>query len=111
MAFDPLSPEVTYALKQNIKYPGTSAQATAAITAAQNRMQDAYANTTPPDELGYSVKSRRMYRSSLPPRHVRHGPLTALTIPMVALTPESSERATAKMRLPGTGSPVALGGG
>lgn len=46
MTFDPLSPEVTYALKGNIKYPGTSAQATAAETAAINRMEDAYSGTT-----------------------------------------------------------------
>ena len=46
MAFDPLSPEVTYALKQNIKYPGSSSQATAAEAAAISRMQDAYTGTT-----------------------------------------------------------------
>lgn len=46
MAFDPLSPEVAYALKGNIKYPGTSAQATAAEASAISRMEDAYAGTT-----------------------------------------------------------------
>lgn len=45
-AFDPLSPEVTYAIKGNIKYPGTQAQATAAETAAQSRLNDALSPVT-----------------------------------------------------------------
>lgn len=44
--FDPLSPEVVYALKPNVKYPGTSAQATAAEGVAQSRMNDAYSPAT-----------------------------------------------------------------
>lgn len=43
-AFDPLSPEVTYALKTNIRYPGTATQAAAALTAAQSRLNDALFN-------------------------------------------------------------------
>lgn len=35
-----LSPEVTYALKGNIAYPGTQAQATAAEAKAQSRLND-----------------------------------------------------------------------
>jgi hypothetical protein len=45
-AFDPLSPEVTYAIKGNIKFPGTQAQATAAEGAAQSRLNDALAPVT-----------------------------------------------------------------
>lgn len=40
--FDPLSPEVTYALKGNIKYPGTQVQATADEARAQTRLNDAW---------------------------------------------------------------------
>ncbi len=36
-----LSPDTTYATKENIKYPGTAAQATAAETAADGRIEDA----------------------------------------------------------------------
>jgi hypothetical protein len=36
----PLSPEAAYATQPNIKYPGTAAQATAAETLAQNRLND-----------------------------------------------------------------------
>lgn len=46
MAVDPLSPEVTYAGRTNIKYPGTQAQATAAEALAQSRLNDAYAPIT-----------------------------------------------------------------
>jgi len=42
---------------------------------------------------------------------VRHGPLTALTMPKVALMPESSERPSASARLPGAGSSVAATAG
>ena len=45
MAMESLSPEVAYATKPNIKYPGSSAQAAAAITAATNRFADAFAQT------------------------------------------------------------------
>lgn len=45
-AFDPLSPEVTYAIKGNVKFPGTQVQATAAETAAQSRLNDALAPVT-----------------------------------------------------------------
>lgn len=38
---DPLDPSVVYALKPNIAYPGTSAQATADQTRAQTRLGDA----------------------------------------------------------------------
>jgi hypothetical protein len=40
-----LSPEVAYATKPNVKYPGTAAQATAAVTVAQNRLNDSFAAT------------------------------------------------------------------
>ena len=40
MSILPLSPEAAYLTSVNIKYPGTQAQATAAETAAQNRMND-----------------------------------------------------------------------
>ena len=40
-AIDPLSPEYVYALKGNVKFPGTQAQATAAETAAGSRFADA----------------------------------------------------------------------
>lgn len=46
MAFDPLSPEVVYAIKGNVKFPGTQAQATAAETAAQSRFNDALTPVT-----------------------------------------------------------------
>lgn len=36
-----LSPNLTYATKVNIKFPGTQAQATAAETAAASRANDA----------------------------------------------------------------------
>jgi hypothetical protein len=36
-----LSPQTAYATKPNIKYPGTQAQATAAETAADTRIEDA----------------------------------------------------------------------
>lgn len=39
-AIDPLSPEWIYAMKGNIKFPGTQAQATAAETAAGSRFAD-----------------------------------------------------------------------
>lgn len=44
---EPLSPEVVYAAKgpngyNNIAFPGTAAQATAAATAAASRLGDAY---------------------------------------------------------------------
>jgi hypothetical protein len=42
-AFDPLSPEVVYALKGNVAYPVIGASATALATLAQNRLGDAYA--------------------------------------------------------------------
>ncbi len=42
----PLSPEVVYAIKGNIKYPGSQAQATAAETAAQARLNDGLAPVT-----------------------------------------------------------------
>lgn len=45
-AFDPLSPEVTYALKGNLKFPGTQVQATAAEVLAQGRLNDALAPAT-----------------------------------------------------------------
>jgi hypothetical protein len=45
-AFDPLSPEVTYAIKGNVKYPGTQAQATAAEVSAQSRLNDALSPVT-----------------------------------------------------------------
>lgn len=45
-AYDPLSPEVVYSVKGNIKYPGTQVQATAAETTAQNRLNDALAPVT-----------------------------------------------------------------
>jgi hypothetical protein len=44
--YPPLSPDVVYALKPNIKYPGSSAQATAAETNATNRMNDAFSPVT-----------------------------------------------------------------
>jgi hypothetical protein len=37
-----LSPEVAYATKTNIKYPGTQAQATAAEGLAQSRLNDSF---------------------------------------------------------------------
>lgn len=40
-AIDPLSPEWVYALKGNVKYPGTQAQATAAELSAASRFADA----------------------------------------------------------------------
>ena len=46
MAFDPLSPEVVYALKGNVAYPVVGASASAIGTLAQNRMQDAYTGLT-----------------------------------------------------------------
>lgn len=46
MAFDPLSPPVVYALKGNLKYPGTQAQATADETNATNRLNDALSPVT-----------------------------------------------------------------
>jgi hypothetical protein len=45
-AFDPLSPAVVYAIKGNIKYPGTQAQATADEAAAQSRLNDALSPVT-----------------------------------------------------------------
>lgn len=39
-----LSPEVAYALKDNIEYPGTQAQATAAEGVAASRLDDGFAN-------------------------------------------------------------------
>lgn len=36
-----LSPQTAYATKDNIKFPGTQAQATAAETAADARIEDA----------------------------------------------------------------------
>jgi hypothetical protein len=42
----PLSPEAAYATSPNVKYPGTAAQATAAETVAQNRLND-YMSLTP----------------------------------------------------------------
>jgi hypothetical protein len=44
--FDPLSPEVAYAIKGNIKYPGTQQQATIAEGVAQARMNDGYSPVT-----------------------------------------------------------------
>ena len=35
-----LNPDAAYATKDNIKYPGTQAQATAAETAAEDRIND-----------------------------------------------------------------------
>jgi hypothetical protein len=46
MAFDPLSPEVVYAIKGNVKFPLTQALATAAETAATNRLNDALSPVT-----------------------------------------------------------------
>ena len=44
-AFDPLSPEVVYALKTNISLPFEDPRTTATVaTAAQNRVNDAYLN-------------------------------------------------------------------
>jgi len=45
-AFDPLSPEVTYAIKGNVKYPGNQTQATAAEGLAQSRLNDALSPVT-----------------------------------------------------------------
>lgn len=45
-AFDPLSQEVVYAIKGNIKFPGTQAQATAGEALAQSRLNDALAPVT-----------------------------------------------------------------
>lgn len=42
--YDPLCPELTYALKTNIRFPGNAAQAAAAATIAQNRLNDALQN-------------------------------------------------------------------
>jgi hypothetical protein len=44
---DPLSPEVTYATKGNVKYPGTQTQATAAEGIAQTRI-NAFVQTWAP---------------------------------------------------------------
>ena len=41
-----LDPSVVYALKPNIKFPGTQAQATAAEARAQSRMNDAFTPVT-----------------------------------------------------------------
>lgn len=41
-----LDPAVAYALKPNIKYPGTQAQATAAEARAQSRLNDALTPVT-----------------------------------------------------------------
>ena len=46
MAVESFSPETMYLTKPNIKYPGTQAQATAAETAATNRLNDALSPTT-----------------------------------------------------------------
>lgn len=52
MAFDPLSPEVAYALKGNIVAPvGSNAAAMAA--SASSRLNDAYAQN--PAQLGYTA--------------------------------------------------------
>jgi hypothetical protein len=40
-----LSPEVAYATKPNLKFPGTQAQATAAESLAQSRLNDSFAAT------------------------------------------------------------------
>jgi hypothetical protein len=40
-----LSPETAYATKENYKFPGTQAQATAAETAAKNRIEDSLPNS------------------------------------------------------------------
>lgn len=40
-SIDPLSPDIVYAVKANIAYPGSSAQATAAEAAAATRYNDA----------------------------------------------------------------------
>lgn len=45
MAVSSLSPEVAYATKANVGFPGTSAQATAAEAKAQSRMNDDLAQT------------------------------------------------------------------
>lgn len=46
MAFDPLSPEVVYALKGNIAYPVVGASAATIANTAAARMQDAYQGST-----------------------------------------------------------------
>jgi len=46
MAFDPLSPEVVYALKGNIAYPVVGATASVVANLAAARMQDAYVGST-----------------------------------------------------------------
>ncbi len=45
-AYDPLSPEVVYAVKGNIKYPLSQAMATASESLAQSRLNDALAPVT-----------------------------------------------------------------
>lgn len=40
-----LSPEVAYATKPNVKYPGTAVQALAAVAVAQSRLNDSFAAT------------------------------------------------------------------
>lgn len=42
-----LSPEVAYATKGNVKYPGTQTQATAAEATAQTRLNAFYASWAP----------------------------------------------------------------
>lgn len=42
---DPLSPEWVYAIKGNVSYPGTQAQATAGETAAAARATTAFGQT------------------------------------------------------------------
>lgn len=43
---DGISPEWVYAIKGNIKFPGTQAQATAGEASAQSRANDAYGPAT-----------------------------------------------------------------
>lgn len=45
-AFDPLSQEVVYTMKGNIKFPGNQVQATAAEALAQSRLNDALSPVT-----------------------------------------------------------------
>lgn len=45
MAIEVFSPETAYATKSNLKYPGSAAQATAAIAVATSRFADAFAAT------------------------------------------------------------------
>lgn len=47
-----LSPETAYATKVNIKYPGTQAQATAAETKADTRIEDSIPGEVVKIEVG-----------------------------------------------------------